>query len=105
MSHNNSYGNFADRYLNECLPNIRGKVIQRANVRDPLGDPPENYPVFSVVANNKANTAYVMKGEQNTFFVSYSLIFDASQASYHYRDYCYAVRPKSYGVYIWIRTS
>ena len=104
MSHNNSYGNFAGVNLNECLPNITGKITASRS----------NYTI--ALQGISANGAFYVDGtaQSNSFEwyyqnwdVTSSFSIDASRlySGKKYRNNCNAVRSYSYGVYIWVRTS
>ena len=91
-AYNNAYGNFADTYLNECLPNIKGKPP-----RTPFFSSPEG--AFSV------SSAGANVSDCGGCYGIVNVEFSAARSSSIYRDNCNAVRVKSYGVYIWQRTS
>ena len=94
MSHNNSYGNYAGKYLAECLPNISGQF-------GPLDDHSGRLRGYtSGVFYNYQNWDY--DATSSTSGNGFILGFDASRMGY-YKNNCKAVRPKSYGVYMWIR--
>ena len=106
MSHNNSYGNYAGSYLNECLPNITGQfsirpASQPGHINRPKG-------VFSI-ANNASESGGIDIGSYfngGIGWIDYS--FDANAGSVKtdiYRNSCFSVRPKSYVVYMWVRIS
>ena len=95
FAHNNSYGNYAGSYLNECLPNITGTVGH-------LDDGAKS--TFGGAFYNKENSKYDASSSWSSGN-GFVLGFDASKSDGIYKNDCKNVRVKSYGVYIWIRTA
>ena len=95
FAYNNSYGNYAGSYLNECLPNITGSIY---------GDEfPNNNHSEATGAFIKHTSTHSDTSVGNAAPSMY-IKFDASRMGY-YKTNCNAVRPRSYGVYMWVRTS
>ena len=99
FAYNNSYGNFAGKYLSQCLPNIRGII---APINTPL----------SFIGDGKAcpveekDSALGYRIPNEAAIGAYGeMQFNASGYNSIYRDNCGAVRPSSYVVYMWVRTS
>jgi hypothetical protein len=96
LSHNNSYGNYAGSYLNECLPNIQGQII--ASRRD--GGSCYATGVFT------QSTSWTWSADVDDKTIrECNYYFSASSSNDTYRNNCLAIRVKSYGVYMWVRTS
>ena len=94
MSHNNSYGNYAGQFLEECLPNINGQVgnvVRKDNINTGAFyyDNPSSYGI----------------GNKGSYFTTYPVKFSLAKDNSIYKQECNAVRVSSYGVYIWIRTN
>ena len=98
MSHNNSYGNFAGSYLNECLPNITGEY------HDVLTDINNANKSVGALWIDSGNRRRGWDGNGNYDEIR-SLKFSAARSTPLYRDNCLHIRPYSYLVYIWIRTN
>ena len=93
-AYNNAYGNFADTYLNECLPNITGcfhSTTEKQYWFEPYG-----------AFYRESLSGDGVDGGNGHFD---RMCINASRSNSIYRDNCNAVRPKSYGVYMWVRTS
>ena len=99
MSHNNSYGNYAGSYLNQCLPNIVfaiNGIFYGDDYTFYCGDGSKsNMGALAVADSYTSNTRLKMGG----------CTWQASNYESRYKDSCYFVRPKSYVVYMWVRTS
>ena len=100
MSHNNSYGNYAGKGLNECLPNITGNFIA---VERYFNYNPDQ-PVYTGAFFHQGKLSSWGLCGDCAIVVDRNVGFDASRMGY-YRTNCNAVRPKSYGVYMRVRTS
>ena len=100
MSHNNSYGNLAGSYLNECLPNITGDFIATERY---LTDNPSAKVYNGAFYSSKYYYGYGLCGACANLF-DRKVDFDASRIGY-YKTNCKAVRPSTYVVYMWVRTS
>ena len=109
MSHNNSYGNYAGSYLNQCLPNIKGKLGLHVYsnhdiwVNCALGED-----AFSCGANLEAGNRRFSDWDSGMIDNTNYTYFNANSGAVKggiYRNICFAVRPKSYVVYMWVRTS
>ena len=102
-AYNNAYGNFANTYLGECLPNITGNFTSYSAGHG--GYLTLTYRMNGVFYSAggpgfqgcNISTAYCFEGANG-------IGFNATRSSHRYRDNCLAVRPASYGVYMWKRT-
>ena len=90
-AYNNSYGNYASYYLDECLPNIVGVVT------DLIADKGS---ISGAFYTQEGLGSMATKG---SYYGTKKVTFNASQYNSIYRSNCNAVRPKSYVVYIWVR--
>ena len=95
MSHNNSYGNYAGTYQDQCLPNITGNI---AGTFDDHFDGASWSGALSLKNHNRQNAWGSMTGTYR------DLSFDASRVG-TYRNNCNHVTPYNYNVYMWIRTN
>ena len=95
LSYNNSYGNYAGQYLNECLPNITGRMG---------GDEFPNGGWGEGALYNAGRAGDTIAGSG---YASLIMGLDASRLynGQLYRNNCLAVRPKSYSVFIYVRTA
>ena len=105
-AYNNSYGNYAGSYLNECLPNITGTfsflLNGAAGSRMSATDLDGAFYCYT-------GTATTRDGYSNSYNTNGYCMGAFSAARLYsgkkYRNNCNAVRVQSYGVYIWQRTS
>ena len=99
MSHNNSYGNYAGSYLNQCLPNIKGEYhdiltdISRVNI---------SIDALFIGSGSRQGSWQGQNYSENELR---ALKFSAARSSSVYRDNCLHIRPYSYLVYMWVRTN
>ena len=103
-AYNNSYGNFAGEYLEECLPNIEGyfSTSQYNNYASVSGA----FTIKSNVLGDQGNGNYNRAGynfDANAGAVIKKMNLHLKKDIY--RNSCLSVRPKSYIVYMWQRTS
>ena len=99
LSHNNSYGNYAGKYLSECLPNLYGALYYISETWHYEGS------VYGVFEKGTADYQSGHTPAHVDGTGSGSVSFNASKYSSIYRTSCSAVRPKSFVVYMWIRIS
>ena len=102
MSHNNSYGNYAGSYLNECLPNIKGALYRISETWEYNGAAGGAFSKDSDYYPSSHTPQIIDTSESGAIF------FDADRGAVirnKYLDMCYAIRPKSYVVYMWVRTN
>ena len=106
-AYNNSYGNYAGSYLNECLPNITGtvEISTSADANTQFADAGSNLVSQSGALKAKYRRSNTIENRDNYGNWWSGIDFDASSSNPIYRQSCNMVRPKSYVVYMWVRTS